>query len=168
MLSFPEIIPFDWNDPENLNKCYDIYLRSLYLGNHYFLGKKVHYDDKEIDGKHACFWHLITRNEKDFNERYPNRERLERIHWTAFMLENSESEDITCWEELVRTKKRGERYQTFLYSKQYKFVVILELQSHDLYRLVTSYYVDEKWRKDRFKQHAKRYRDPRKSIGSAV
>jgi hypothetical protein len=167
MLNFPDIIPFNWNDPENIDKCYNIYLETLYSADLHFLGKKVHYDNKLLDGKHACFWHLITRDEKDFATRYPNRERLERIHWPAFILQNSNSESITCWEELIKTK-RGLRKQTFLWAREYKFIVILELQNDKVYRMVTSYYIDQKWAKERFKKSSRKHKDPRKNIGSAT
>lgn len=164
MLKYPELLPINWNDPNMLDKCYQVYLDEIFKGNLTFLGKKIHYDNntKEDDDKHACFWHLITRTIKEFNERYPNRERMERLRWTPFILKNHMSVEITCWEELVHTKNRGKKYQTFLWDKKHEFVVILEKQNKNTYRLVSSYCVDEKWAKQNFKNKCKKHEDPRK------
>lgn len=166
MLKFPELLPFDWNDVDNIDKYYKVYQDNIFNGNHYFLGKKIHYDDRNFDGKHACFWHLITRNIKEFDERYPNKDRMQRIHWTQFILQNCMSNDIICWKELAQTKNRGLQYQTFLWNKENQFVVILEAQKDKNYRLVSSYCVDEKWQKQNFKQQSRKNPDPRKISGA--
>ncbi len=166
MLRFPDLLPFDWNDVDNINKCYSVYMNDIFNANLCFMGKPIYYDCRVQDGKHACFWHLITRTVQEFHERYPNRDRMERIHWCPFIINNYTSEDIVCWTERVPTNGRGLKDQVFLWSIQNQYVVILEAQKQKAYRLVSAYCVDEKWQRNKFKKKSKVCADPRKKSGA--
>lgn len=52
---------------------------------------------KDVDGKHAAFWHLIQEGNEEEN-REPNLRRCERIRWPRPIIEHEHEENILVWE----------------------------------------------------------------------
>ena len=167
MLNFPDLLQLDWNDKNLFDTCYQIYENQIYNNLPNFLGLPIYCSIlPKFQNRHDCFWHITTSKNKDDGNRYPDKSRMCRLHWIPFIIQNSMSPDILCWEKEEQTPK-GLRPRTYLWAKQEKFAVILEKQKTcNRYRLVTAYLTNFTGTLNKFKKESKKYPDPRKNAGS--
>ena len=110
-------------------------------------------DDWE-DGKEKLFWHLTSREQKtkpvprrmrkfahEFPqeaERLPDLRRSERLPWVRSLIENPSQIEVLAWDY----KEGDGSIKTYIWLKDYDFVVIMKKYGNGRRRLITSYYVD--------------------------
>lgn len=139
----------------------------------------LRYDGNEVwifremdDGKEEIFWHLTTRNtrerkiprrkrkffqDQDVEEqpRLPDMRRCERLSWVKPLIDNFAKPEIFSWdyEEGDRTIK------TYVWIKDYDFVVIMKKYPDGRRRIITSFHVDHDYTKKDFeRKHENRIR----------
>lgn len=141
--------------------CLDIRDYDLrYIGNDVWI-----FPDTE-DGKERIFWHLTTRDVKREKiprrkrkfypggkkeaetERLPDLRRCERLPWVKPLIEHASEPDVLAWdyEEGDRTIK------TYVWIKDYDFVVIMKRYPNRKRRLITSFYVDKTYKREDFER----------------
>jgi hypothetical protein len=162
----PEMaIVYPWTST-TYEMLYKIFCRDIrdhipqYMGHNVWI-----YRDME-DGKEILFWHLTTRTSKQKMiprrklkfypdnqvcsepERLPDLRRCERLPWVKPLIERSSEPEVLSWdyEECDLTIK------TYIWVKDYDFVVIMKKYSDGKRRLITSFYVDENYKRDDFKR----------------
>lgn len=113
------------------------------------------------------FWHLITREDWVYNprtrrrekERLPEFDRAGRMPWAKPIIDNERDDPVLVWEFDDETRK-GKATRTYLWLRDFDYVVILEEQSKrfgTVFRLITSFYVDvEAKRKDLLSRYERR------------
>ncbi len=118
------------------------------------------------DGKEKIFWHLTTReikpkkiprrkrkfypvNRKDTEgERLPDFRRCERLPWIKPLIENPLQPEVLAWDY----EEGDQRIKTYVWIEKYDFVVIMKKYPDGKCRLITSFYVDNKYKRDDFKR----------------
>jgi len=118
------------------------------------------------DGKEAIFWHLTSRKikaekiprrkrkffpaEQDVlePERLPDLRRCERLPWVKPLIAHPGKPEVLAWdyEEGDRTIK------TYVWIKDYDFVVIMKKFPDGKRRLITSFYVDSEYKRKDFER----------------
>jgi hypothetical protein len=118
------------------------------------------------DGKENVFWHLttriyrqkkISRRKRKFYpssqtdtepQRLPDLRRCERLPWVKPLIEHASEPEILAWdyEEGNRTIK------TYIWIKDYDFVVIMKKYPDGRRRLITSFHVDKTYKRQDFKR----------------
>ncbi len=150
---------------------YEIFCRDIRDHNLRYTGHSVWIFPNIEDRKELIFWHLTTRNVKpkmiprrkrkfypesqtDIKpERLPDLRRCERLVWVKPLIEHLSEPEVLAWdyEEGDRTIK------TYIWIKDYDFVVILKKYPNENRRLITSFYVDRPSKREDFKRkYAKR------------
>ena len=118
------------------------------------------------DGREKIFWHLTTREVKPTPiprrkrrfypkdqthtkaERYPDLRRCERLPWVRALIEKTGESEVLAWdyEEWNLTIK------TYIWLKDYNFVVIMKKYPDNKRRLITSFYVDKSYKRNDFER----------------
>lgn len=120
------------------------------------------------DGKEKIFWHLTSRAEKAKKvprrkrkfydsdtipaQRYPDLRRSERLPWVKPLIENPGKSEVLAWDY----KEGDGSIKTYVWLKDYDFVVIMKKYQNNTRRLVTSFYVDSGYKRMDFER---KYRD---------
>lgn len=168
-LCFPDLLDVTWvNYSKKLDHVYKIYIDDIYQKLSFF-GKSVYCrEDPEYDGKHECFWHLMTQDyekRKSNNDRFPDVHRCNRVNWISFMLKNYSHVELKCWVKPHRKKKGKKTYKEnryYLWSEDNNFVIVLgEQKNPSGFQLITSYCTDKPETIKRFKEEISVYIDPR-------
>lgn len=165
----PDLIPVDpWYD-YTYQVLYTVFCRDIRDVVFQYLGHEVwFYRDRE-DGKEAIFWHLTSRKPKKIPRRkrkyyrqaqsntsqgrFPDLPRCARLRWVSPITEHAGEPIIQCWDYL---ESDGEIH-TYLWLKEDDFVVIFEKMDNESRRLITSFYVDEAYKREDFEmKYAKR------------
>lgn len=109
------------------------------------------FPDKE-DGKELIFWHLTSRKDKQNGERLPDLRRSERLPWARPMLDNFIEPEVLDWDY----EEDDGDIHTYVWLKDYDYLMILKKYRDGGRRLVTSYWVEY----DNFKRKLeKKYRN---------
>lgn len=92
------------------------------------------------------FTHLTT--EVDYSHEFKKRifelDRSKRLHWLKFHLEKSSTLKVHVFSIVDRINGRNYK-RTYIYNKEEKYVIILELQRSSIdYYLITAYYLNKK------------------------
>lgn len=113
------------------------------------------------------FWHLVTKDEWVYNRttrrkekvRVPEFDRASRLPWAKPVIVNSHEKTVIAWDYEDETS-RGRVVRSYLWLKDFDFVVILERQTareRKIYKLITSFHVCyEAKRKDLERRYAQR------------
>lgn len=137
--------------------CLDIRDYDLrYIGNNVWI-----FPDIE-DGKEKIFWHLTTRSgerkkiprrKRKFYpegqadteiERLPDLRRCERLLWVKPLIEHPSEPEVFAWDY-----EEGDlTIKTYIWIKDYDFVVIMKKYPDEKRRLITSFHIDTYKRKN--------------------
>jgi hypothetical protein len=153
----PELITLDscngdWNN--YLNTIYDIFCDEIVKSRISFLGLPVKCQYRpETQGKHFGFWHLISEGHSE-EDRTPDFRRCERIRWISYIINNSDSKEIHCWEN-----KRGSNRHIVLWLPEEKFVVVLARRKE--YVMLKTAYVHHERKTSKFEKESRKLPDPR-------
>lgn len=148
---------------ETYNVLYDIFCRDIRDADIYYRGYSVWIFREMDDGREKIFWHLTTRDVKPIPiprrkrrfypkdqthtkaERYPDLRRCERLPWVRPLIEHSFDEKVTAW----NYEEGNGTIRTYIWIRNFDFVVIMKKYSDGKRRLITSFYVDKPYtRKD--------------------
>ena len=78
----------------------------------------------------------------------PNLRRCERLPWVRALIEYSTKPDVRAWDY-----EEGDlTIKTYLWLKNFDFVVIMKKYSNGTRRLITSFYVDELYKQKDFER----------------
>jgi hypothetical protein len=146
------------------NGDWDTFLRALYSvfsadfksGTLRYQGYPVWYDRRieaaDSHGYEEGFWHLVTRDDFVWNpslrrkekQRLPDIERARQLPWGRPTIENENAPEVVVWNFDEETKK-GKVDRTYLWLKQWDYVVVLERQEKSwgaIFMLITAFPVD--------------------------
>ncbi|AZQ77688.1 hypothetical protein EJ997_10370 [Flaviflexus ciconiae] len=104
----------------------------------------------EVDGRHQCFWHIVSGSEDKNSERTLDEERCIRLPWVRYFIDEFTSHypryvDILWW--IDRKRARHPRY--VLSNSDFSFVVIVE-ERPTYALLVTAFHVERDRRRRKF------------------
>lgn len=160
-----QVNPWKENTFEELYRYFCVNIRDAHLklnGNDIWI-----FPEKE-DGKEKIFWHLtsryskpkkISRRQRKFYkkeeqlklDRLPDLRRSERITWIPAIVKKSKSTEILSWDYL----EVGGSIKTYLWLKNENFIVILKKYNNNTYRLITSFYIDQDYKRKNFEKKYK-------------
>ncbi len=146
---------------------YSVFCRDIRDFDLRFHGNRVWYFPEMEDGKEILFWHLTSRKPKreqvpyrkrkfiqkddDQDNRLPDMRRSERLSWVNPLITAPDKPEILCWDY----EEGDGAVKTYIWIKDYDFVVILKKYTNGQRRLVTSFYVDRKYTKNDFERKYK-------------
>lgn len=168
----PEILDVDPWKAETYEYLYSIFCANIRDYNLLYYGNSVWTFNELEDGKETIFWHLTTRKEKakpiprhkrrfypadqthdPTGERLPDHRRCERLNWVRPLIENADDQEVLTWDY----EEGDGKIKTYVWLKDYDFVVIMKKYSNNTRRIITSFYIDKPWlRKDLEKRYDKR------------
>jgi hypothetical protein len=116
-------------------------------------GHEVWFYPELEDGIEKIFWHLTHRDNDAAGERLPDMRRCERLPWVRCILDNVAKPDILLWDY----RESDGDIHTYIWLKDYDFVVILKKYRRGNRRLLTSFYIDyESKRRNLLSKYKKR------------
>ena len=122
-----------------------IYKRPAFRGTR--LGLKKH---PLSQGKEATFWHMTTEGEDEAN-RVPDIRRMERIKWTASMINSSEHPYLKVWENT-----RGTKTNILIFHEDEGYLVVLR-KAKDYILPWTAYLINYNSRKNKLLKEYESY-----------
>ena len=123
---------------DTFDTLYSIFTRDFKDSQPTYKGYIVWFFPEMDGGKEVVFWHLTHRDDKETGERLPNFRRCERLPWARKMLDNPDKPEVLAWDY-----KEGDRsIKTYVWLKDYDYLVLLKKYRNGGRRLVTSYYID--------------------------
>ena len=162
----PEMAPVNPWTADTYEMLYVIFCRDIRDSGLRYAGKEVWIFKNMEDGKETIFWHLTSRKKKEERiprrkrkfftnahnnlepERLPDLRRCERLPWVKPLIEHFGDPEVLAWdyEEGDRTIK------TYVWMREFNFVVIMKKFPDGKRRLITSFYVDSKYKKQDFQR----------------
>lgn len=154
----PELLPFDGDWPNYVEKLYEAFVESFVRPDVWFRGCRVTAPYRpESQGKHFSFWHVISeaphpgnRREED---RVPDIPRCERICWIAWAVRQADAgaDGVSWWEN-----RRGRDTHVVIWAEAHDFAVILG-KRRDYYVLKTAYCNLRSGRRRAFEKEKRRF-----------
>lgn len=139
--------PPDWLPPmvsvspwtrDTFNRLYSVFEQDFKRSQPVYRGNTVWFFPEKEEGKELIFWHLTHREDKDTGERLPDMRRCERLPWIRAAIENSDKPEVVDWDY-------GEgdgSVKTYLWLRDFDFLVLMKKYRDGRRRLITSYFVD--------------------------
>jgi hypothetical protein len=123
---------------ETFDLLYAIFRRDFMDDPPAYDGHCVWFFSEVEDGKEVVFWHLTSKDDKESGGRLPDLRRSGRLPWARPMLTRAKEPEIRAWdyEESDKTIK------TYVWLKDYDFLVLLKRYRDGSRRLLTSFYVE--------------------------
>jgi len=139
----PQMVNVDGNWLEVVARLYSIFVSDIKEGRPYFQDREIWWDRRILLGEtyEECFWHLITKNDQETGHRLLDNRRAERLPWCGPSICHSADSAVRMWDY----EEAGHRVRTYLWLKDYDYVVVLEKQTkgfRGIAFLVTAYHVD--------------------------
>lgn len=139
---------------ENLIEFLYAVFKKDFIENACYLAEKIYVDprcSKLQDGKEEIFWHVITRKQK--GQRKLDEPRACRIKWIKPIILNHSHTEIKMFYYLEDTKK----IRLYLWAYNKDFVVILQKLGNKSSYLVTSFYIDNQKKREKFQKKFEDY-----------
>jgi len=134
-----------------LNAAYELFKADFINKKPIFRGIRLGLKKHPIyEGKEATFWHLTSEGDDEEN-RIPDLRRMERIRWTASLINNSEHSYLKVWENT-----RGTKSNILIFHEKEQYLVILRKGNGYLLPW-TAYLVKDKARKKKLLKEYKAY-----------
>lgn len=134
----PNMFPVDPWTHDTYDKLYAVFKRDFKDTKPYYDGCPVWFFPNMDGGKEVIFWHLTSRKDKTTGDRYPDLRRSERLPWARPMLDNDNEPEVLGWDY-----EEGDRsIRTYVWLKDYDYLVIMKKYKDGARRLITSYYID--------------------------
>lgn len=143
---------------------YEIFCRDIRDANLKYMGHDVWIFLEMEDGREAIFWHLtsrkpklekIPRRKRKFfpavqedteQERLPDLRRCERLPWVKPLIEHPTEAEVLAWDH----EEGDKTIKTYIWIQGYNFVVIMKKFPDEKRRLITSFYVDNEYKRNDF------------------
>jgi hypothetical protein len=123
---------------ERFDELYDIFKRDFIDSKAYYDGRKVWFFPEMEDGKLVIFWHLTSREDVERGGRLPDFRRCERLPWARPMIDHFDDSAIFAWDYLEADRT----IKTYLWLKNFDFVVIMKKMNDQTRRLITSFWLE--------------------------
>lgn len=117
---------------------YEIFTHDFKESQPTYNGKHVWFFSEIDDGKEVIFWHLTHREDKETKARMPDLRRSERLAWVRSLIDHSAESSILAWD----FKEGDGTIKTYVWLKDYDFLVIMKKYRDGGRRLITSFYID--------------------------
>jgi|APMed6443717190_1056831.scaffolds.fasta_scaffold14616_2 hypothetical protein len=145
---------------------YEIFCRDIRDANLKYTGHDVWIFRDMEDGKEKIFWHLTSREKKAEKiprrkrkffpadqettepERLPDMRRCERLPWVKPLIEHPAEPEVLAWDH----EEGDGTIKTYVWIRDYDFVVIMKKFPDGKRRLITSFYVDSGYKRDDFER----------------
>ncbi len=138
----PDLISVDGEWQEVCSKLYGVFQNDFHKIERRYQNRLLWWDRRIIDGEYEeGFWHLITKDNKDSNERLFDPRRAERLPWCGPTISNHDNCAVKAWDHMEHSK----RIRTYVWLEAHDYVIILEKRSvgkRDIVFLITAYYVE--------------------------
>ena len=134
----PEMVSVNPWTQETFDILYVIFSRDFKDSQTIYKEHIVWFFPEMEDGKELIFWHLTHREDKDSGERLPDLRRCERLTWVKSMISNSEKHEVWAWDY----KEGDGSIKTYIWLKDFDFLVLMKKYPDGSRRLITSYYID--------------------------
>ncbi len=159
--------PWRHGEPnDTYEMLYHIFLRDFVNSRPTYQGREVWHFPEMEDGKIGLFWHLTSRKEglktiprrkqkftalirdQSQAQRYPDLRRAERLPWVRTTIDNYFQPQALAWDYL----EGDGNIHTYIWLKEYDFVVIMKKYSDGGRRLITSFYIDNSYKRQDFER----------------
>lgn len=134
----------------------DFIQRKSMLGGRLWIDPR---SERKDDGKEQAFWHLVTRGTP--GNRYPDFRRAERLEWVRQIIELPHDGCIRMFYHRESNTKQDIRL--YLWAEEHDFVVIVQRLGKSKAFLVTSFYVDQRGKRDDYRKRLDHYKSGRDS-----
>lgn len=134
----PDLFPVNPWTEKTYDLLYKIFARGFKETQPSYRGHTIWFFPEKEDGKELVFWHLTPRKDKKSGERLPDLRRSERLPWARPMLDNFNKPEILDWDY----EEDDGDIHTYLWLKDYDYLMILKKYRDGGRRLVTSYWVE--------------------------
>jgi len=162
----PDMLIVDPWTENTYEMLYRIFCRDIRDHNLRYIQYKVWIFNDIEDGKEKIFWHLTTRfikpkkiprRKRKFypsnqiyieEDRFPDLRRCERLPWVRALIENSNQPEVKAWDY-----EEGDlTIKTYVWLKEFDFIVIMKKYPDNQRRLITSFYVDKPYKRKDFER----------------
>ncbi len=160
----PEWLPnlltvMPWSVPGTYDMLYSVFCSDIRDVDLRYETCPVWFFNDMEDGREKLFWHLTSRENKakliprrkrrfypteqthdpQETERFPDMRRCERLNWVKPLLDHPCAPEMLAWDY-----EEGDGViKTYLWIKEYDFLVVMKKYANGTYRLITSFYVDK-------------------------
>lgn len=143
----------NFNNVEDLiEAAYEVFKRDFIYKRPSFRGVRLGLKQyPQRDGKEATFYHMTTEGDIE-DERAPDIERLERIMWTAPMINNSDHPELKVWENI-----RGGKCNILIFHEVEGYLIVLRKANGYLLPW-TAYYVKYRNQKEKLLREYNTYK----------
>lgn len=166
-LKMPEWLPNmikvnPWSDQKTYDELYRVFCRDIRNYDLRYFGNKVRFFYGLEDGKEKIFWHLTSRQQdkiprrkmkfhktnQDKPERLPDLRRCERLNWIKPIIEHPTDGEVLSWDY----EEGNSNIRTYVWIKNFDFVVIMKKMPNGKRMLITSFYVDKEYKRNDFER----------------
>jgi hypothetical protein len=123
---------------ETFETLYEVFKRDFKATQPAYAGQPVWTFSDMDSGREVVFWHLTHRQDKVTGGRLPDLRRSERLPWVRKMIDNAKKPEILAWDY----KEGKGTVNTYIWLKDYDFLVLMKKYPDGRRRLLTSFYVD--------------------------
>lgn len=134
----PEMFPVNPWTEKSYDSLYVVFRRDFINNQPNYRGYVVFIFPEQEDGKEKIFWHLTSRDDKETGERLPDLRRSERLPWVRPMIDNTLQPEVWDWDY----EEGDGTIKTYVWLKDFDFVVILKKYDNGNRRLVTSFWLE--------------------------
>jgi hypothetical protein len=164
-----QVTPWRGGTGGTYDALYAIFQHDFVVSKPLYDGQVVWHFPEMDEGKERVFWHLTSREEKPKPvprrmrhvlppaparvQRYPDLRRSERLPWVRPLIEHAIDPQVCAWDYL----EGSGNIHTYVWLRDWDFVVIMKKYPDCRRRLITSFYVDGEYkRQDLERKYAKR------------
>lgn len=148
----PPMVSVDPWTQKTFDILYFIFKRDFKDNQPVYKGHKVWFFPEMEDEKEVIFWHLTHLKDRKTKERLPDSRRCERLPWIRKIIENSKRPEVLVWDY----KEGDGSTRTYLWLKDFDFLVLMKKYPDGRQRLITSYYVYYPHKRRRLEKKYKR------------
>lgn len=134
----PPMLTVDPWTQDTFDNLYSIFKRDFKDSQPLSKGHMVWFFPEMDDDKEVIFWHLTHREDRKTKERLPDFRRCERLPWIRRIIDNLGKPEVLSWDY----RESDGSTRTYLWLKDFDFLVLMKKYRDGRQRLITSYYVD--------------------------
>jgi len=146
VLNFPDLLylqDYKGNFETYFKAIYSVFESDFIKSTPFFRKNKVQVKKyPEVNGLHRTFYH-ITHEGNIEKERTPDIQRMERIRFPKFIIDNHKHPEVLIWENIRKAEKR-----VLLFNEAENYLVVLS-ERKGYYLFWTAYVVDRKHQKEK-------------------
>lgn len=120
----PDLIDTNGIWAEVLEALYDVFTTDFVTGKPRYEGLAVWHDRRKLDGDahEQGFWHLVTKEDKNSGDRYPDFPRAKRLGWCRATIDNGMPPDVLAFDY----EEGSGKIRRYLWLHEWDYLVILE------------------------------------------